>query len=348
MRRSLKAFALLVLVVSFSSCTCKRDKNKFGISLFGIKDEAAPRIDLKMERFENDFFASNVDSIPQAIQKLNKKYGEFFNLYNFKIVQLGDYKTPEYAEEMKRFLTDYYMNQNYQAVQKMYPQIDDLKEQLTLAFSRYHQSFPTLKIPRIYTCISGWNQSVVTSDTLIGIALDKYLGRKCAFYKKLQYENYQCYTLQKDYIVSDCVRAWGYTAFEFNDSVCNSAMCNILYEGKILYFVKQMLPDANDTIVFGFNPKQLEWCAKNESHVWLYLIEHKLLFSTEYLNIRKLVYPAPFTAFFSKESPGRTAAWIGYRIISKYMNENSDVSLTDLMKNTDYQGLLRKSKYKPK
>ena len=47
-----------------------------------------------------------------------------------------------------------------------------------------------------------------------------------------------------------------------------------------------------------------------------------------------------------KESPGRLGYWVGYQIVNQYM-KNEGVSLLDLMKNTNSQEILLKSKYKP-
>jgi hypothetical protein len=56
---------------------------------------------------------------------------------------------------------------------------------------------------------------------------------------------------------------------------------------------------------------------------------------------------APFTATISQESPGRLGTWVGWQIIKSYMDENTDVSLQQLMKTTDYQLILNKSGYQP-
>ena len=48
----------------------------------------------------------------------------------------------------------------------------------------------------------------------------------------------------------------------------------------------------------------------------------------------------------SKESPGRLGYWVGFQIVNQYMN-NKSVSLQELMKNTNSQEILLKSKYNP-
>jgi hypothetical protein len=309
-----------------------------------VKTEAALKINV--QRFEKDLFAINIDSVSKYIVPLKKKYGELFDLYNYKIISIGPSDDPRYPEALKQFLSDKYMNLDYNRVLKVYPNLDDLNQKLTASFLKYKEYFPGKRIPRIYSCISGWNQSIVTSDTLLVIALDKYLGSNCEFYDKLQVDRYLRYTMDKEYILRDCMRAWGNTTFEFKEPA-NNVLNSMLYEGKMVYFVQKMIPDAHDTLLLGFTPAQLKWCKNNSEQMWTYLVGQTLLFSTSNLTIRKLIGPAPFTSFFTQESPGRAVVWLGYRIVDSYMRNNKDVSLPQLMQETDYQKILRLSKFKP-
>lgn len=344
MKFRITAYVLLVLLVVVPSCKCSRETNGEPKAEAAIAAEKLPEI--KIERFEKDLFSMNIDSIDADLSKLKTKYGEFLNLYSHKIIQLGSPDAPGYGDLIKGFITDYFMNLDYLKVVEVYPNVADLEQELTQAFRRYLEYFPDKKIPRIYTCISGWNHSVFTSDSVIGIALDKYLGRNSEFYEKLGLDRYKRYTLQREYIVPDVMRSWAYTEFGFSDSAGN-VLENMLYEGKVVYFIKQMSPEMEDSIAFGYTAKQMKWCESNGEQMWTYLAEHKLLFSTDYMVMRKLVYPAPFTAYFTPESPGRSAVWLGYKIIASYMKHNKSVTLDALMHNTDYEGILRESKFKP-
>ena len=58
-----------------------------------------------------------------------------------------------------------------------------------------------------------------------------------------------------------------------------------------------------DELIFGFTADQMKFCRNNESQMWQYLIEHDLLFNTEQFTIRKLTGEAPFTSYFTNESP---------------------------------------------
>ncbi|RLD75040.1 MAG: gliding motility lipoprotein GldB, partial [Bacteroidetes bacterium] len=78
-----------------------------------------------------------------------------------------------------------------------------------------------------------------------------------------------------------------------------------------------------------------------------HIIDNDLLFSNDLLVIRKFIGDAPFTAAFQNNSAPRAGAFLGWKIVHKYMNEYPEISLKQLMKNTDYQGILNAAAYRP-
>jgi uncharacterized protein YjaZ len=121
----------------------------------------------------------------------------------------------------------------------------------------------------------------------------------------------------------------------------------MIYEGMLMYFTSQVLPNHPDSLIFGFTPNHMKFLKSNEKYMWTYLIEHKQLFSTESFAIQRFIGDAPFTQGFPNESPGRAVVWIGYRIVKEYMNRNKEVTLAMLMNERDYQKILNRSKYTP-
>jgi hypothetical protein len=108
-----------------------------------------------------------------------------------------------------------------------------------------------------------------------------------------------------------------------------------------------MAPGLHDTLHTGYTADQLKWCEENESNVWSFFIENKLLFNTDPSVFAKYTSEGPTTSGFPKEAPGKTGAWVGYRIIEKYAAKNSGISLADLMLENDSQKILEQSGYKP-
>jgi hypothetical protein len=304
-----------------------------------------PEVPVKINRLERSLFTIPIDSIPVSIPRLERQYGELFDLYSNRVISIGSPEDTGYAEGLTRFLTDSYMNRAYRRVMEVYPNLNDLETGLGKAFFNYRKEFPERVIPSVYTLISGFNQQMVTADTILAIALDNYLGRDEDMYLRMDLAKYQRHTMDRKYLVSDCMKAWIYTEFTYGDSIDN-VLSNIMYEGKVMYAVRQLLPETPDSLIFGYTPGQLRWCRNNTAQMWTFLVEKKMLYSTDYLTISKLTGSAPFCALFTRESPGRAAVWLGYRIITSYMEHNK-VSLEALLLDNDYQQILAKAKFKP-
>ncbi len=303
------------------------------------------QIDVKIDRMEQYLFSLPLDSIETAIPALKQKYGELLDLYSQRVIAIGKVDQPQYAQDLKKFITDSYMYDSYKKVSSIYPDVSNIEKELSKAFSKYHEAFSDRAIPSVYTIISGFNNSMVTSDSILAISLDMYLGKNEEMYSRLGLAGYQKNLMEKEFIVPDCMKAWGYTEFLYNDSI-NNVLTNILYEGKIAYFQQKMLPSTPDSLIFGFTKDQLQWCESNEKQMWVFLVEKKMLYMTDDLTITKLVGPAPFCTYFTRESPGKAVVWLGYRIIESYMKHNKS-SLEELLTNDDYQDILSKSRYKP-
>jgi gliding motility-associated lipoprotein GldB len=303
-------------------------------------------VDLEIKRLDKDLFDLNPDSVHKAIPVLSEKYGAFFELYNKNVINIGGSNSRAYPDNLQAFLNDYDMNQLHKKIMEVYPDLEDIRAKLETGFIHYKHYFPDKKVPAVYTYMGGFNQSIVVADSVLAIGLDKYLGRDCEFYDKLGWETYRQKNMHKKKIPSDCIRAWGQTEWPFDDSTDN-LLSNMLYRGKLLYFTKSMLPDEPDTLITGFSEQELNWCTSNEENIWNYLIENKLLYSTDYMTINKMVNPAPFTSGFTKASPGRAVNWLGWKIIEAYMDRNSGVTLRQLMRDHDYQRILTESRYHP-
>ena len=317
---------LLAVVLFFHSCGQK------------------PEISVKIDRLEQSLFMIPIDSIPATIPRLEQQYGELFDMYN-ELMRLGTPDDPKYAEELTGFLTDYHMNLAYKRVKEIYPDLKNIEAGLGIAFSNYRKEFPERVIPSVYTLISGFNESIIIADTILAIALDKYLGVNEDMYFRMDLANYQRRLMDPEYVVTDCMKAWLFTEFPCSDSI-DHLLANILYEGKVMYAMRQLLPATPDSLIFGYSPDQIRWCCNNTVQMWTFLVEKKLLYVTDYFTINKLIGPAPFTSLFTQESPGRAAVWLGYQIITSYMRHNK-VSLEALLLDNDCQQILARAKFKP-
>ena len=330
-------FYLLLLGLILSGCS---GGNDFKVDVSDIE------VQLDIKRLDQDLFQVNMDSIYEEIPAMQEKYGAFYEIYNRYVISIGNSNSKAYPDNLNAFLTDFMINKAYEAVQSKYPEIQSIEEGLIRGFKHFRYYFPEKQIPAVYTYIGGYNQSIVVGDSILGIGLDKYLGRDYEFYDKLGFSNYLQKKMYKEKIPSDCLHSWAETEWVFNDSIDN-VMTNMLYRGKLLYFTRAMFPRAHDTLITGFTGNELQWVQANEQQMWDYLIDKKLLYSTDYMTINKLVNPAPFTSGFPEESPGQAVNWLGWQIIQAYMDQNSRITLGELMEEDDYQMILTESRYHP-
>ncbi|HEY3390854.1 MAG TPA: hypothetical protein VGK38_14850, partial [Prolixibacteraceae bacterium] len=259
---------------------------------------------------------------------------------------LGKSTDSLYASYLNTFLTDSMRVMSKLKIESAFSDLTNIQNKLQDGFRHYKYYFPDKTIPQVFTIISGFNQSVVMTNNAIGISLDNYLGAKCPFYSMLGLPEYKRDNMYSSKIPCDVLYNWAISEFSFDESNTN-LLSNMIYQGKMLYFLDAMFPDEPDSLKIGYRSEKLGWCNKNEAGMWTYLVEHKLLFNTDRMNIVRFIGPAPFTSVFTNESPGRTGAWLGWQIVRKYMKKNPAISLPSLMSDTDYQKILNDSGYSP-
>jgi len=333
--RSLLLFLFLILITS-----CKRNEYRKNISTVSVN--------IEINRLETDLFTLSPYEIPDIVPALKKKYGSFLQLFSY-VINTGEIKDSSFGDFLVRFCTDKLNNEVYSEVIRQYPDVEVIEKDLEDAFRYYLWYFPDRDVPEISTCITGFNNSIITGDSVIGIGLDRYLGTECGYYPKLQIYKYLAIRMNSWNIVPDCIYGWASTEWNFEEMKYkdDNVLSEMLHEGKLRYFQKCMLPELPDSLLFGFSSDQLKFCNNNERQMWQYLIEHDLLFSTDQFVVRKLTGEAPFTSWFTNESPGRAATWLGFRIVESYMKRNKEVSLAEIMGNTDIQDILEESRYNP-
>jgi len=327
---------LFLVVVLFSSCS----QNPFKVDVSKIK------VQLTIHRLDKTIASLKNDSIENKIPDIVKEYGSFAELYSIQIIKVGSVYNAGYAKNLRVFLNYEVFNDITTAINKEFGDTKlSFEPQLTEAFKHYKYFFPHKTIPKLYTFNGGFNQSIVIDSSLIGIGLDKYLGTNCILYRQLEMEQYKKNVMYPQKITSDCMFALAESEFPFNFATEN-LLSTLLNEGRKMYFTKAMIPDLNDTILWGFSTKQLKFCIESEKNMWDYLVDNKQLFVTDYMTIKRFAGEGPFTSAFSKDSPARAAVWLGFKIIDSYMHHNS-VSLAQLMQENDYQKIMNKSKYNP-
>ena len=333
MNKTFQVIILFFVLIALFFQACK-DKRKLDVDVSEID------INIQIKRYGKSLFEINIENLQSELKKRQKEYNFFLgaNLDDTtNIIKIRDY------------LTDPVLINISKETFRQYPDLNYLDKQLTTAYKHIKYYYPENNIPIVFSYISGldYEYPIKFLDNVVVIALDMYLGADYKPYIKIGLPSYKTKWMRRELIVVDCMKEIALQKNNLGDDN-KTLLDKMITQGKILYFIDAMMPDEPDTLKIKYSEKQLEWCEKNESNIWSYFIENKLLYSTNNAVINKFIVEGPFTSIFSKESPARTSDFIGWEIVKKYMNNNKEITFEELMDETDSQKILSKSRYKPK
>ena len=333
----MKKSILIVLAAILSACQGGRD----------FFPNNMDQVEVEVVRFDNALLCIRPDSAEVDMKQLYADYEEFMDIYIEGVLGLNIQDTTEVSQLYANFLTDSTMGvvQTNAEVKKQFADIKDIQKELNLGFTRMHYLYPELTIPKIYFLVSGFNASIFAYDDIIAVGVDMYLGADYKYYNQVVY-NYQRPTMDKKFLAGDVLNYYISQNMPYT-SKYNRLLEHMLFRGKQMYLLEQLLPNSPKWEVLGYTKEQWDWCEKWEKEIWNKIMDKRDLFKTESMVITSYLNDGPFTSEISSESPGRLGIWVGWQIIDSYMRHNEEVTLQELMKDGDAQKILEKSFYKP-
>ena len=302
---------------------------------------------VEIVRFDKALMA--IDSLNAAVS-VPALYAEFPTFMPEFVEQaLGvDRRDTDYLiSALPLFLADtlYKFAETNQRVAETFADMRGIQRELNTAFSRLTYLYPDIHIPTVYTFVSGFNASVLfLEDEDMAVGLDMYLGSDYPYYNQVVY-NYQKQTMRKECIAGDLVSGYVFAHFPFEGRK-SRLIENMLYRGKMMYLCSTLL-DQPEYEVMGYTREQWQWCEQYERQVWNRMMDKRDLFKAEQFVLTSYLNDGPFTSEISQEAPPRIGTWIGWRIIDSYMRHHPEVSMQELIAQTDAEMILRESYYKP-
>ncbi|MEJ5994722.1 gliding motility lipoprotein GldB [Pedobacter sp. Du54] len=330
-------FFLCALVI-FS---CKQSKRP---DVSGIK------IAIKIQRFDQDLYQNRTKRAQEADSLLTKKYGAFYGDFITRMVGTPNLSGVEVLKNLYKGKA--YADLQHE-VDSVYPKLDQVESELTETFQYIRYYYPKVKIPRFISFLSGFAYQIPIGENYMGIGLDMFLGKDSKFYPALiqSIPRYQSRRFEPSYIVPRITEEFAKEElFKPNDED-QTLLSQMIYQGKILYFMDQVLPEhVSDSVKIGYTARQMAWVKKFEGNIWGVLLEKELLYNTDFRKIQVYITDGPYTVGLGDktESAPKLGVWIGWQMVKKYMAENPKVTLQHLMADNDAQKILTKSKYKPK
>ncbi|MBK5208792.1 MAG: gliding motility lipoprotein GldB, partial [Flavobacteriaceae bacterium] len=235
----------------------------------------------------------------------------------------------------------------YKKSQAVFGDFENEKVQIEDLFKHVKYEHPNFDPPKIITLITNldYQNKIVYADSLLFVSLDMYLGKNSEVYQ--DFPVYLSQNFNKSQLVVDIASAISDRYFTADKS--RQFLDMVIGAGKKMYLIDRYLPSISDAQKIGYSEAEYEWAMANESQIWKYFIENKVLFSTDSGLYDRFMAEGPFSKFYidiDKESPGRIGVWLGWQIVRSYMN-NNNVTLQQLLR-TDAEEIFKNSKYKPK
>jgi len=313
-------------------------------------DVSQVKVAIKIDRFDRELYQGKTKDVAATNQYLQQKYGFFYDDFIHRIVG-----NPGLTGEM--VLTGLYKNQAYtdlnKEVDSVFPNLNKVEQELTESFKYIKYYYPKIKVPHFIAYLSGFAYQIPIGDEYMGIGLDMFLGRDSKFYGAIvqSIPQYQSRRFEPAYITPRVTEVFAREELFKERDEDQTLLAKMIYNGKILYFMDEVLaPELSDTLKIGYTTKQLDWCKKNEANIWAFFMENDLLYQSDMQKIQTFLTDGPFTPGLGekKSSAPKLGVWLGWQIVRKYMAQNPDVTLQQLMAETDAQKILNKAKYKPK
>ena len=330
---------LCLITIAFLTPSCQ-DENR----LQQVDPEHIEEV--LIERVDRSWFEVSSENVKKLNDSNIKAYGEVYQRYVENVLQLGSVSDSNIDAQIGRFVSDPSILEVQTQVLQTYPDLTDLRHELTSAWSYYHHYFPSKSIPQHISVIGGFNTPAILTENGVGIALEMFLGTKSVYYDYLQMPVYLRNRMTSKHIAPTVIKGW--IESEFIKENPNGTLLEIIInQGKVLYCLDALFPFMEDSLKIAYTEEQMGWAQEHEEYVWAYFIDNELLFSTLPTQIAKFTNDGPFTVDLAKESPSRMGYYIGWQIVRAYMNKQETIDLAALLKENDAQHILNNSKYKP-
>jgi len=314
----------------------------FGLGCTNRKAFGGDSISVKINRFDVELYSwlQHKESDERLIQD-----SLFLNVFGENVLSIGRVDSVGFFDRLRSFFSEPTLMSLYQKTQEVFADATPYEQELSTGLQLLLEDFPQLRLPKFYMHVSGLNQNIIVTDSILSLSIDKYLGKDFPLYKEFFYD-YQRQQMSPERVVPDYCLGLLYSEFPFEGNE-NVLLDKMLYEGKLRYILSRMLPERKTWELFGYTEEQYNWSMQSESRIWKTILQQKQLYAADYLIVSQYMNEAPYTAPLTTSSPGRVGIWVGFRIINSYMEHHPKTTLQELINLTDYQQLFTEAKYKP-
>lgn len=231
-------------------------------------------------------------------------------------------------------------------VEKVFGDFSEYEKELTSLFKHVKYYYPEFNTPEVNTLVTGFGGvDLAQSQEAVFLGLDYFLGEQSEF-KDKEFPEYILRYYTPDNLIYKTALMMS-KRFNKTDPKDKTLLSYMIYYGKAYYFVQKTMPCSSERQIAEYQEEEMKAIDEYGEFIWSHFVSKQLFFETNRLAITKYVDERPYVTEIADKCPGRIGRWLGYQIVKSYMEHHSDVSLNDLMEETNARKIFEASKYQP-
>jgi hypothetical protein len=322
-------------------------------------DVSGIQVDLKVQRFEKDFFALDTNRLDAGLDALRAKYPTFFGIFIGNVLGIDNNMIQDGSANLaiRSFLATY--KKLYDSTQQTFGNFDPYGAAVKKGLQYTKHYFPAYQLPdTLLTFIGPMDAASPTSFGIQGdimlpgalaVGLQLHMGAGFSYYQSEQgqqlYPNYISARFEPDNIALNCLRL---VVDELlpgeNDD--KPLVQQMVLKGKRLYLLGKLLPMVPEHRLIGYTEAQIKDCYGHEAQIWDLFVQNNYLQLTDKNIVKNYIGEGPKTQELGEAAPGNIGSFAGWQIVKKFMAKNPGLSLQQLIAK-DNEQLFQEAKYKP-
>ena len=330
-----RILTLLAICLMMAACQEKTPAYKAKLD---IKTEP---YNLEFDRYEETLFNLDTANFQQELMKIQDRYRVFLD---------GDLNDMEAVGYLKDFAVDPFSITLYNRVKSAFPDLRQVEPIVEEVLAHFHYYYPDIQLPtKAFTCVTGVTADVpavqIFGDDIV-ISLDWYLGDE-EVYDQIGMPKYMALRRTLPTLAKDVAKAL-YVNYLEAWRKQGQVIDEMVYCGKLDFFIEAMCPTMPDSVLLGYSTKQWQWAVDNEGAVWADIVGSRRLYDSSLDSYMMFFGDGPFTQAYSNDAPSRLGEFFGLNIIRSYASTHVGFDLKQFMNRTDLQEVFQDSGYKPK
>jgi len=317
-------FCFSSLLIIFTSCT----SNRLDI------DVSKSKLQIPFVNLDSLLVHTNKSDISVVFDKYA---GASDGVLAYQLVHclgIGGFKDSSSLNRIDIFRNDPYIKRLEAHISQTFHFKIDLQNQIIDGFKHLAYHLPSQNFPKqIFYINSLFVSNVYSSDSEVGIGLERYLGPHTDVVKELPSQEFFQWMkdgMLKEYIPRDVLAEWIATNVVPEDE--GTFAEKMIRWGKIIYLTEAAFPEIDKHVLFRYTKNGYAWADHNEASIWKYIVNQDLLFSKNERDQANFLHEGPFTVGLPEKSPDRLGQYLGWKIVHEFMQKNESVSISKLIK----------------